>query len=192
MLDQQGSTAPMSERTQQTASAAKEEAGTIAEEAKDETRELAGEAKQQARTVVGEVQNDLHARADEEATKVAGTLHSAGEQLRRMAAAAPDGILITVALEGAGGAERLASRLDAGGLDAVATDLRRWARRNPGSFLLGATAFGFVAGRVLRHVNGSGMSPGTEDRDADHEVGAPDRYRALAATDTSSRYEEAP
>jgi hypothetical protein len=58
--------------------------------------------------------------------------------------------------EGAGAVERLGTRLDDGGIDAVMGDVRRWARRSPGSFLLGAAALGFVAGRVARHLSSNG------------------------------------
>ena len=65
------------------------------------------------------------------------------------------GVMPSIVREGASAVERLGTRLDQGGLDAVMIDVRRWARRSPGSFLLGAAALGFVAGRVARNLAGS-------------------------------------
>ena len=76
-----------------------------------------------------------------------------------MADAGDDGgVMPSLVREGASAVERIGTRLDQGGLDAVMSDVRRWARRSPGSFLLGAAALGFVAGRVARNLAGSDES----------------------------------
>jgi hypothetical protein len=136
------------------------EAGAVAETVKDETKNVAREAQQQARTALHQVQDDLRSRADTEATRFAETLHATGRQLSSMAAAADgQGLMPTIVRDGAQAVERLASRLDQGGLDAVTGDIRRWARRSPGSFLLGAGALGFLAGRLARNLSGNGGAP---------------------------------
>jgi hypothetical protein len=141
----------------QTEQSTRAEAGAMAETVKDETKNVAEAAQQQARTALHQVQDDIRSRADSEATRFAGTLHSTGQQLSSMADAADgQGLVPAIAREGAQAAERLANRLDQGGLDAITSDIRRWARRSPGSFLLGAGALGFLAGRLARNVTGSG------------------------------------
>jgi len=67
----------------------------------------------------------------------------------------------------------LATRLDQGGLDAVMADMRSWARRQPGTFLLGAVAAGFVVGRVVRAVKDDGTVDGSDNGDG---------HRALSET----------
>jgi hypothetical protein len=74
------------------------------------------------------------------------------------ASGAEPGLAGAVVRETAGVAERLAGRLDAGGLEAVGADLRSFARRRPGAFLLGAAAVGFVAVRVARNLSADGNS----------------------------------
>jgi hypothetical protein len=139
--------------TEQTAQTARTEAGAVAGTVREETKNVAQQAQQQATSTLNRVNDDMRARANEEASKFAQTLHDTGRQLQAMAGAANEqGIASTVAREGANAAERLASRLDDGGVDAVMADIRSWARRRPGSFLLGAAVTGFVAGRLVRHL----------------------------------------
>ena len=142
---------------------ARAEAGAVAETVKDETKNVAREAQQQARTALHQVQDDLRSRADAEATRFAETLHATGQQLSSMADAADgQGLMPTIVRDGAQAVERLANRLDQGGLDAVTGDVRRWARRSPGSFLLGAGALGFLAGRLARNLSGNDGAPAAD------------------------------
>jgi hypothetical protein len=146
----------------QTEQSARAEAGAMAETMKDETKNVAREVQQQARTALHQVQDDLRSRADTEATRFAETLHATGQQLSSMADAATDqGLMPTIVRDGAQAVERLAGRLDQGGLDAITGDIRRWARRSPGSFLLGAGALGFLAGRLARNLSGNGGASAT-------------------------------
>jgi hypothetical protein len=141
----------------QTQPSTREEVGAVGATAKDEAMNVAHEVQQQARTALQQVQDDLRSRADQEAGRFAETLHATGRQLSSMADAADGhGVMPSVVREGAGAVERLGTRLDDGGIDAVMGDVRRWARRSPGSFLLGAAALGFVAGRVARHLSSNG------------------------------------
>jgi len=140
----------------QTEQSARAEAGAVAETLKDETKGVAREAQQQARTAFHQIQDDVRSQADAGATRFAETLHAAGRQLSSMADAADNGgVMPSIVREGASAVEKLGTRLDQGGLDAVTADVRRWARRSPGSFLLGAAALGFVAGRVARNLAGA-------------------------------------
>ena len=60
------------------------------------------------------------------------------------------GIAVDLGRQLADTAERAASKLDDGGVDAVMSDLKRFARRRPAVFLAGALGAGFVAGRLLK------------------------------------------
>jgi hypothetical protein len=62
--------------------------------------------------------------------------------------------------EGAQAANRFASRLDEGGIERAVADVRSWARRNPGGFLLGAAVAGFVAGRLARNLSSDNGTSG--------------------------------
>src|SRR4051794_14778227 len=145
-----------------TAQQAREEAGTVAGSVKDETKQLAQQASEQPRTVMRQVQDDVRSRANQEADKIAETLRSASRQLSSMASTSDEqsGFLPAVAREGANAMERIPGRLDVGGFDALFADLRGWARRNPGTFALGAITAGFVAGRVVRNASSQARSNG--------------------------------
>jgi len=148
-------------QTQETAQAAKSEAGAVVGTVKDETKNVAREVQGQARNALHQVRDDVRQRADDEATKFASTLHDAGRQLSSMADAADDqSLAANLVREGGNVAEQIAGRIDQGGLDAVMADVRSFARRSPGMFLFGAVVTGFVAGRVLRNVAGDGDGSG--------------------------------
>jgi hypothetical protein len=139
-------------RAQHATGTAAARAGDVAQTAKEEVRHARDEATHQTRRVLDQLQSDVRTRADGEAQRVASTLHDTSEQLRSMAdATGGQGFAAALAQEGARATERLASRIDQGGLDAVLADVRSWARRNPGTFLAGAAAAGFVLGRIVRH-----------------------------------------
>jgi hypothetical protein len=132
---------------------ARAEAGAVAGTVKQETKNVAQEAQKQATSALHQVQDDVRARADEEAAKFAETLHGTSSQLASMAGAADgNGVVASLVREGANATEKLASRLEDGGVEAIMADARSWARRRPGAFLLGAVAAGFVAGRLVRNL----------------------------------------
>lgn len=153
--------------TNDTAQTAKEEVGAVAGTVKDETKQFAQQATEQARGLVDELHGDVRQRAEQQATKVAQTLHTTSRQLSSMANSSDQnqGVVPALLREGANTVDRIAGRLDAGGLDAVFSDVRSWARRNPGTFVLGALAAGFVGGRFVRNLSrdqfsSNGSSPG--------------------------------
>jgi len=107
------------------------------------------------------LQQDAKERANEEASKLAQTLHQTSNQLRSMAGATDQqGLARTLAEEGASAAEQFATRLENGGVDRLVADARSWARRNPGTFLLGALAAGVVVGRLVRNMSDEGSTEG--------------------------------
>jgi hypothetical protein len=153
-------------RAEQAASATREQATQVADSAKERARDVVHEAREQAQSTVRRVQGDIRERADQETSKFAQTLRDASRQMFAMADAgereSEQGSLAGgLVREGAQAADRLASHLDEGGLDRVMADVRTWARRNPGGFLLGAAVAGFVAGRLARNLAGDGASTGT-------------------------------
>jgi len=160
--------------TEQTAQTARAEAGAVAESVKDETKNVAQEAKQQATHALHQVQEDVRCRANEEASKFAQTLHDTSRQLQSMVdASSEQGFVASLVREGSGATERLATRLDQGGLDAIMADMRSWARRQPGTFVFGALAAGFVVGRLARNLGDSNGSPRVDDENG---------YRARSAS----------
>jgi hypothetical protein len=151
------------DRAQEAAQTTREQASNVADTAKQQASDVAQQAKQQAQNVAQQVQADLKGRANAEAGKLAQTLHDTSKRLHAMADAGDDNSVATsLVREGAHRSERLASTLEHGGVDGAVAEVRSFARRNPGSFLLGAAAAGFFAGRLARHLSsndGSGGEP---------------------------------
>jgi vacuolar-type H+-ATPase subunit H len=158
----------MTERVSPTVDTAKTEASKVTDTAAQQARVVTHDARDEARSAVDRVQDDLRTRADEEAKKLAQTLHQTSSQLDSMAGAGgPDSsMLTTLSQEGARAAERLASRLELGA-DTIVADVRSWARRNPGGFLLGAAVGGFLIGRVVRNRPSNGSNGGAAGRTTD-------------------------
>jgi len=152
-----------STRVGQATGATREQATQVAGTAKEQAQEVAQQAKQQAKSTVRQLQDDARERADQEASKLAETMRSASRQMRSMASCA-DGEQQSLATnlmhEGAQAADRFASQLDEGGIERVTADVRSWARRNPGGFLLGAAFAGFVVGRIARNLSGTNDDSG--------------------------------
>jgi len=121
---------------------------------------VADQAKARAGDVVHQVRGDLEARGDEQAKKFASVLRDTGSQLHSMADAGGQGLVVDMTRGLADGSERLASRLDGGGLQAVGEDIRGFARRSPGLFLAGAAMAGFLVSRLVRNSDRSALTNG--------------------------------
>ncbi len=142
-------------RVERATDATRTQASQVAETATGGARDVMQQARDQAKSTARKVQDDVRQRANEEASKFAETLRSASTQLDSMAQSAggDDSLAANLVREGAQASRRLATHIDEGGLERVMADVRSWARRNPGGFLLGAAFAGFVAGRVARNLS---------------------------------------
>ena len=162
-------------QTEEATRAAREEAGAMAGTVKEQVGEVAHDAKEQTLNAVDKMRSDVKDRANDEAGRVAQTLRATSQQLQAMAGTDGGGIAITLAQEGAQATERLAARLEGGGVDGVFADVRSYARRRPGSFLLGAAVTGFVVGRIARNLTGDTTDQSSEPP----AIGAADAPGAL-------------
>jgi hypothetical protein len=132
------------ERVQETASTAKEEAQNVAATAAEQARNLAGETRQQVTQQLGD-------QASTQRDKLVGTLRTLGDDLEQMAGQdATPGLAADLAREVADRARTLGTHLDGRAPGQLLDDVRDFARRRPGTFLLGALAAGVVAGRLFR------------------------------------------
>ena len=137
-----------------------DQAGQAAATAKDEGRHVAGVAQDEARKVAAEARDQVHGLVDQATTQVeeqsrtqkdrlAQTARTFGEDLESMASST-DGLAATVARQVADQARTLSSQLESREPAELLDEVRRFARRRPGTFLLGALAAGVVAGRLTR------------------------------------------
>lgn len=143
------------ERTKGAASTAADEGKHVGAVAKDEARNVASTAAEQARTVtsqtVGQLRDQLVEQTSGQRDRLVGTLQSFGDDLERMAGQAGDGGMAgDLAREAASRARALREHLDGREPGQLVDDVRDFARRRPGTFLLGALVAGVAAGRLLR------------------------------------------
>ncbi len=174
----------------QVGQSAKESGKQVASTAADEASNVTAEARRQARDLGREVSSQAQQQAALQKDKAASGLHSLAEELRSMAQqGGQTGPVTDLAHQAADKATDLASWLERRDPGSLLDEVRGYARRKPGTFLLGAAAAGIVAGRLTRGAvqankddgqrttvgptpHGSTGSPGAFDRAADIGGGA--------------------
>lgn len=156
-----------------TADTAKEQASTLKDKATDAGGQLLGEAKGEAAAVTQEAKRqlgDLWAQARTEVSdqastqqsRLAGGLTAVGGQFSQMASAPSEQNLATDIVREVGErADSLGRWLESHGPDEVLDEVRSFARRRPGTFLLIAAGAGVVLGRLTRGLKDASATPTT-------------------------------
>jgi len=160
------------ETAQQAASTAAQEGRRVADVARDEASNVASEATAQARTLLSDVTAEAEQQTRAQKDRLAGTVRTFGDDLDQMAANG-SGLAAEVASQVATRARSLSSQLESREPRELLDEVRTYARRHPGTFLLGALAAGVVAGRLARgakeatsNSTSHSTSGGTADRSA--------------------------
>lgn len=126
---------------------AKDVLGTV----KDEASSVVGEAKTQAKDLYAQGRRELTDQANAQQQRLASGLRSVGDELGTMASGSGgEGLAGDLARQVSGRLSSAAAWLserDAGG---VVEEVKRFARRKPGTFILGAAVAGVVIGRLTR------------------------------------------
>ena len=159
-----------------TASTAKDEAARTAQTAASAAGDVAGTAKEQVGQVAGEAVNQVRQLADdargEVSTQISTATDKLGDLIRSLATEVRDlsqgkgdssGKVAGLAQQLAGTGDRLADQVVQLGPDGLLREVRSFAARKPGTFLLGALAAGVATGRLVRgavDVNSSSGSTG--------------------------------
>lgn len=148
---------------QAAASTAADEGKHVAGVAQGEAAKVASEATAQARSLAGEARTQVTDQAVDQTRvqrdKLVGTLGTLGDDLDQMADRSDGGLAADVAREVAAHAKSLTSYLDGREPGDLLGDVRDFARRRPGLFLLGALTAGVVAGRLARGVKDADDAP---------------------------------
>lgn len=152
--DTGGTAGQAQEKAQQVAGTAADEGRHLASTAKDEAANVASEAHHQIRGLVSDATSELQDQTRSQQQRLAGTVRSFGEDLQSMAAD-QSGMASDVARQVADRAQTLAGHLEGREPSDLLNDVRDFARRRPGTFLLGALAAGVVAGRLTRAAQGA-------------------------------------
>lgn len=149
-----GSTGGVGDARQEAAdlrdSAAAQAKGVL-DTAKDEAAGVVGEAKIQARGLYEQSRRELRDQAGVQQQRIATGLHSVGDDLGSMAAGAEGGgIAVDLVQQVSGRLSAVATWLENREPGAVVDEVRRYARRKPGTFILAAALGGVIVGRLTR------------------------------------------
>jgi len=139
---------------------ARETAGQVGDTVREQAAQVAGETADQARHVVSDVRERVAAEAQQQAERVSHQLGRIADELGEMARNAPSDSMSAGAIQSAADTSRQAARfLDERGAQGLLDEARDFARRKPGTFLLGAAVAGFLVGRVARSATGKDQGP---------------------------------
>jgi hypothetical protein len=160
---------------QHAASTASDEAGRVADVAREQAKEVAAEARTQARDLVGELKTQVRDQSVTQRDRLSGTLRQFGDDLDEMnRSTTSSGLAADLAGQAANKARELSSFLDDHEPGDLIEEIRAFARRRPGTFLLAAGIAGVIAGRLTRGAVASSSS--------DTSTGSAGRYRANQPT----------
>lgn len=156
---------------------AKEETRRVGGVAKQEAANVAGEAKAQARNLAGDLRREVTDQSRTQQQRLAGLLAEFGDELEQMARSSDrSGLASDVAGQVAERTRQVGRFIQDREPGDLLDEVRRFAGRRPGAFLLGALAAGVVAGRLTRgvaqaHGVGSGdEGMGTSDGGPQHRA----------------------
>jgi hypothetical protein len=148
--DDSVTTSSAKDRAANAAGTAKDEAAGVASTARDEAANVAAEARDQARNLLDEAFSQVQDQSREQARRLAGTVRTFGDDLHSMAQGSEGGIAADLARQVGDRARSLSTQLEEREPRDLLEDVKDFARRKPGTFLLGALAAGVVAGRITR------------------------------------------
>lgn len=136
----------------------------VTDTAKFEARQVAQEAKHQGRKLLDEGVGELRSQAGNLQSMLADTVDALSDELGVMSAnTEADGPLTHFAGDAHDWGRRTSSWLRENDPDAVMTSVRRYAARNPWTFLAIAAGAGLVAGRLARGLKDAESDSAHED-----------------------------
>ncbi|WP_326556583.1 hypothetical protein [Micromonospora sp. NBC_01796] len=123
--------------------------GQLAHSAVDQSRDVANEASRQARQLMEQASNQLKQQANEQQHRAADGLRALADELQTMSERTEQqGVATDLVRHAADRAHQAAQWLDQREPGTVVSEVRDYARRNPGIFLAGAAVAGILAGRL--------------------------------------------
>ena len=139
------------EESKHVAGTAKQEGQRVAGTAKEEAGNVAEEARTQARNLVDEARSQATEQSRAGRDRLAETLRQIGDELHEMAQSSSSSGMASDAVRQVADRSRNASSfLEQREPGDILDEVRRFASRRPGAFLLGALAAGVAAGRLSR------------------------------------------
>ena len=130
--------------------------------------------------LVSQATSQVDEQSRTQKNRLVETLRTVGDDLEKMAAQSEGGMAANLAREVADRSRSLSSTLDSREPRELLDEVRAFARRKPGTFLLGALVAGVVAGRVTRGAKDA------QSGSAGYGQATGPSYRAPLAADVTS------
>jgi hypothetical protein len=157
---------------------ARQAGSQVTQTAVEQTQQVAAEASRQMRDLLAEAQGQVRDQASAQQQKAAQQLHSVADELGQMADKGGQGGTATdLARQAADRLHSAAAWLEKREPADLLSEVRNFARRRPGAFLLGAAVAGLAAGRITR---------GLASRDSGQQNADGRTVTAVPATDTAA------
>jgi hypothetical protein len=123
-----------------------------AETAKQQAGEVAGEAKNQARALLDQTRQQLASQGNDQQQKAATGLRSLADEITSMinGEGGTGGVASDLARQASDRVQLAADWLETREPRDLLTEVQRFARRRPGTFLAAAGVLGFIGGRMTR------------------------------------------
>ena len=152
---------------------AKQAGGQVASTATDQAKEVAHETQRQAKDLLAQGRSELTNQALAQKQKAAEGLNSIASQLRGLADGSSEGApgpVRDLLEQASSSVESFASMIENREPAELLEEVRRFARRKPGMFLLGAAAAGVLAGRLTSGVKAVHTDSGSGSGGTDHRT----------------------
>lgn len=147
------------EQAQQAASTAAGEGKHVAGVAAEQASNVVGEARSQVQNLMQQAGQEVETQSRQQKDRLAGEMRTFSSDLEQMASQGGDGMAGQLTREVAERTRSLSTHLEQREPRDLLEDVRDFARRRPGTFLLGALAAGVVAGRLARGAKDAQSSP---------------------------------
>jgi gas vesicle protein len=131
----------------------------VAGSVKEKTSEVTSDAREQTRRLATQTRDELVSQAGQQKDRAADSLRAVGDELRGMAEHGQSGLGAQLARHGAEFTGQAADFLQHHEPGELLDEVRGFARRKPGTFLLVAAAAGLLAGRMTRALSAGEPGP---------------------------------
>lgn len=158
------------EQARAVAGTAAEGARDVAQTAKEQAAQVATQAKEHGRDLAHEARLQVRQQAESQTHQIAGKLREFADEVFALVDGRPEEApnVRGYADQAAGKVAELARRVERRGFDGALDDVKSFARRRPGAFLLGAAVAGFGVGRLVRNAPGSDATTGSDQMTTPH------------------------
>ncbi len=148
------------DQTREVATSASAAAEQVAATASEEVGRVAGEVAAQGQNLVEEAKGQLHDQVVGQTDKLSHSLRKLSDEALALSQGRAEeaGPLRDYVEQASTQFETLAERIEERGFDGLVEDVERFARRRPGTFLLGTALAGFAAGRLIKAGRATGAA----------------------------------